>query len=664
MIAIPPLTPEVLAELCAGLPGCEFDDPNQQNFLTNAVSCDVQAVPGNGKTTLIVAKLALLSRLWKSRTEGVCVISHTNAARHEVEKKLASHPIASAFLGYPHFIGTVTAFLDRFLALPYLRGLGWPLQRIDDDVFEAVAIARYRSKPTLRASSLAQGGARRHQIETWVSSMELAPDFEAEVGVQPTRLCIRRLGGQPGANTNSGRELEELKAELVNSGFFRFGDMTAIAAQAIERYPDLMQRIRARFPLVLLDEAQDTNGAQLALLNRLFAEGVAYQRMGDQNQTLYEDDDLAPDDYWRARDDAIPLNQSRRFGTDIASFASRLTARSPQQIEGVEGQPSRRIIIVFNQETISRVLPEYAAQVRVHWGQELSASHDLWAVASRHNLYRDQTGQWPKSLVDYCPEYRSGGGRRANPENLCAALRQASVLHETDTSPAAVFDVITVGLTELLRRHGVRDPFDQRISTRTVWQTLASRDPRLPLRVRRLIRDQTLYGTAAWEQAAWQTFCHDLQALIGFAEPHADAAKTFIQFDPEGAQGQEAQAATQSKTLFVHDGVSIRLGSIHSVKGRTVDSILLLETEVRKGQALAMRAMDVATVLPHALSIEDRDFSTNPAQLSAATNVFVGVTRPKHVLALAVRKDAVSDALLSAAHDQGWIIRDVTVAAG
>jgi len=340
MITIPPLTPEILAELCAGLGGCEFQDHNQCEFLGSTASCDVQAVPGNGKTTLIVAKLALLSRTWTSRTEGVCVISHTNAARREVEAKLASHPAASAFLSYPHFVGTVTAFLDRFLALPYLRGLGWSIQRIDDDVFGAAALVRYRTKPTLVASARAQGGARQHQVESWIARMELAVDFEARVGVPPDRLKIRSRNRQPGPHTDSGRELEALKAELVSSGIYRFADMTAIATQAVEKCPALIERVRKRFPLVLLDEAQDTNGAQLELLNRLFSEGTAYQRLGDQNQTLYEDDEIPQGGYWRAGDDVIPLNQTRRFGEEIASFASRLTARSPQRIEGVVGQPS------------------------------------------------------------------------------------------------------------------------------------------------------------------------------------------------------------------------------------------------------------------------------------------------------------------------------------
>lgn len=142
MFEILPLTPELLAELGEEFGGCDFNDPSQTDFLTSTATCDVQAAPGNGKTTLLAAKLALLSRNWSTRRQGVCVISHTNAARTEVEGLIASHPTAGRLTAYPHFTGTVTAFINQYLALPYLRGLGWNVRQVDDDAFAAEALRR------------------------------------------------------------------------------------------------------------------------------------------------------------------------------------------------------------------------------------------------------------------------------------------------------------------------------------------------------------------------------------------------------------------------------------------------------------------------------------------------------------------------------------------
>ena len=131
----------------------------------------------------------------------------------------------------------------------------------------------------------------------------------------------------------------------------------------------------------------------------------------------------------------------------------------------------------------------------------------------------------------------------------------------------------------------------------------------------------------------------------------------FLSFDEEGA---DADADGNARTTAAFGDVQIQLGSIHSVKGRTVDSIVIVETEVYKGNAAADRAMDLATVLPHAFGLEERDFAANQAQLTAATNIFVGATRARSLLSLAVRKEAVSAELLREAEGQNWTVRDLT----
>jgi hypothetical protein len=649
MIRIPLLTAELLTALGEELGGCDFTGEDQQRFLSATESCDVQAAPGNGKTTLLVAKLALLSRSWTSRTHGVCVISHTNAAREEIEKKLAAHPLASAFLSYPHFIGTVTGFIDRFVALPYLRGLGWPVQRIDDDVFGAIGLSRWRSKRALVVFAQMNNGRNQFGLEKFVERLELSAEFECEAGVAPQRLRLLPRARQPGPQSASGQALEELKAEITNDGFYRFGDMTALAKQAVTRFPEIMNCVRARFPLVLLDEAQDTNGAQLALVNQLFAEGVAYQRLGDQNQTLYEDDDLTPEDYWRSGADVIPLNKTHRFGTDIAAFASRLTVRAPQVIEGPENVPSRRSLILFDRNTIAGVLPAYAGEVRAYWGQDLGPLLDIRAVASRHNPAAAGRGEWPKTLIDYCPQYRSGRGRQSRPDTLCSVLRQAAILHASLGSPAEIADLIMSGLVILLRHHGVRNELGELATKRSISSILQARDPKLLLKIRRLLWDRIVLGASAWNETDWNQLCEDLRALLGMDRP-SDAARQYLEFVTHGATAGPGERAS---TVFTHEGMEIKLGSIHSVKGKTVDSILVVETEVWRGAARDEQAMDLATVLPHAFGVEDKDFNANAAQLAAATNVFVAVTRPRNVLCCAMRKIAASNELLAAAAAQG-----------
>ena len=134
---LPTVTDEDIcrASRLLGLPvdafyGTDGTDPRQE-VLKCMDSVDVAACPGSGKTTLLVAKLAILAEKWQYRTRGICVLSHTNAARHEIEKHLGNTAAGRRLLDYPHYIGTIHGFVNEFLAAPWLRSRGYTIKMID-----------------------------------------------------------------------------------------------------------------------------------------------------------------------------------------------------------------------------------------------------------------------------------------------------------------------------------------------------------------------------------------------------------------------------------------------------------------------------------------------------------------------------------------------------
>ena len=658
MIQILPLTPELLAELGDELGGCDFTDPSQTDFLAKAISCEVQAAPGNGKTTLLAAKLALLSRNWTTRRQGVCVISHTNAARTEVQDLIASHPTAARLMAYPHFTGTVTAFINQYLALPYLRGLGWHVRQIDDDAFAAEALRRYPRWRVLDNLAKSPKLKLKRKLEEWIARLDLDPAF-TDIAAEPSALAVRCRKGQWGAHTDCGKALESLKASMVNSGHYRYADLTALAWRALRESPTLAERLRERFPLVLLDEAQDTNGDQLRLLEYIFKKvGTAFQRLGDSNQTLYEDDGTAPA-YWTPGPGSIPLDTSRRFGAEIASFASRLTARQAQTIVGLGARPASRVMFLFDEATIGGVLGAFAKEARALWGGDCS-TRDVWAVASRHNLARKKGAWQPKSLVDYHPAYRSEGGSRSKANLLCRQLQKAAAYHVAARSPAEVSEMLAAGVSGLARAHGWRAAYDRPITAHNVWATLAHRDLALPRTIRRLLRDHVLAGAAVWEETAWLEF---MEAFLPLFSPHplgseGDIADLCVFVSEQETDLADPERRFTKQAQF--DDLTLRLGSIHSVKGKSVDGILVVESEVWKGSSADEQCIDLTAVLPHAFGVTNEIFGG--VRLTAATNVFVGVTRPRELLGLALRKSEAI-ALVGPAVAQGWKLVDLVAQA-
>lgn len=653
-----PLTPELLAELGDELGGCDFTDPSQTDFLAKTTPCDVQAAPGNGKTTLLAAKLALLSRNWSNRRRGVCVISHTNAARTEVEDLIARHPTASRLMAYPHFTGTVTAFINQYLALPYLRGLGWSVRQIDDDAFAAEALQRYPAWRVLDNLAKNPKLKLKRKLEEWIALLDLDPAF-TDTDADPTALAVRCRKGQWGAHTDCGKALESLKASMVKSGLYRYADMTALAWRALRENPALAARLRDRFPLVILDEAQDTHGDQLRMLEHVFKQdGAAFQRLGDSNQTLYEDGGAAPA-YWTPGPGCIPLDTSRRFGDEIAGFASRLTARQAQTIVGLGARPASRVMFLFDEATIGGVLGAFAEEARALWGDDCGA-RDVWAVASRHNL-PGKKGAWqPKSLVDYHPAYRSEGGSRSKANLLCRQLQKAAVHHAAGRPPAEVSEMFAVGVSGLARAHGWKAANDRPITAHNVWAALSHRDLALPRAVRRLLRDHVLAGDAVWDEAAWLAFMELLLPLFSPCPQGAEAGIAALCTFVAEQKADVANLERGSTKQVQFEDLILRLGSIHSVKGKSVDGILVLESEVWKGSAADEQCIDLTTVLPQAFGVTNEQFAG--VRLTAATNVFVGVTRPRELLGLALRKSEAT-VLIGPATAQGWKVVDLVAQA-
>lgn len=67
--------------------GKEFDE-ERKVFIRNFNTIDLQAVPGSGKTTALLAKLVILERrLPFADGSGILVLSHTNGAIDEIKEK-------------------------------------------------------------------------------------------------------------------------------------------------------------------------------------------------------------------------------------------------------------------------------------------------------------------------------------------------------------------------------------------------------------------------------------------------------------------------------------------------------------------------------------------------------------------------------------------------
>ena len=220
--------------------------------------------------------------------------------------------------------------------------------------------------------------------------------------------------------------------------------------------------------------------------------------------------------------------------------------------------------------------------------------------------------------------------------------------------------MLAVGVSGLARAHGWKAMNDRPITANNVWATLSQRDLALPRAVRRLLRDHVLAGDAVWEQVAWLAL---MEQLLPLFSPHPQGAEADVAGFCDFVAEQKADLADperRSTKQVQFDDLTLRLGSIHSVKGKSVDGILVVESEVWKGSGAGEQCIDLTTVLPRAFGVTNEPFTG--VGLTAATNVFVGVTRPRELLGLALRKSEAM-VLIGSATDQGWKLVDLVAQA-
>jgi hypothetical protein len=648
------ITSKDVAEIAEAF-DCDFDDEYRRQALQCKVCRDIQSCPGGGKTTLLVAKLAILSNKWTWEDRGICVLSHTNVARQEIEKRLAKHPTAHRILGYPHFVGTIQVFVDRFLALPCLRNKGVENPTVDS----------HRHKE------------RIHQVLKWgrysAARAYLSHGYLGDKLIDGLRLefiegelKIGSATGDLGLKDESKpayTQLRKLKRQMWQEGLFRYDEMYAISEAYLNEYPQLTAALRYRFPWVLIDEMQDTDIIQEGLLLHLFSEGCIVQRFGDVNQAIFGERADRGTQTSFPSPSALYLPQSRRFGEGIAAAASHLTAVDPQQIEG---DPTRgkgaRSVFLFDKDTILEVLPAFGRLVIQEHSSEITNGLPIKAIGGRKSPPENvEPGKLPYCIGDYwprfCPEVTT---KSTPPTRLSGFVRQARNELAKRGQWYTAYETLLEGVLDFLRRQGAQTNSGKRFTRTRLADALKGRSELHFLEFRELLLDlgsrQTI-DRHYWDQVT-SALLHVLSSLI--SKPLTARAEEFLQWEPVGPDGSPEQATQPllsdpiNTYRFEANGVpvNIEVTTIHSVKGETHLATLLLETFWYKH--------DLRELVSFLSGCGDRKLFRKKRPRERAKRVFVGMTRPTELLCLALNEAHLEDGQAEALAEYGWKVQHLS----
>jgi DNA helicase II / ATP-dependent DNA helicase PcrA len=275
----------------------------------------VKACPGSGKTLSVAARLARLLGRWRQRHSGVAALSFTNVAWQEIDLYLRRDFEVRTPLLYPHFLGTLDSFVNRFIFLPFGH-----LAMGCDSRPDLIGPPHNDREPTdgwlfWRASECNKYGCRLNDFS-----------YDLEGHLHNLRPRSRF------ANCERGHDrCESLKRSVSRLGHATQADANYFAMKLLSEFPSLARALAIRFPVIMVDEAQDTSSIQMRILDSLIAAGLdEVMLIGDPCQAIYEwrqaEPRLLEERFTQWLSNSVILEDNWRSSQSICDVTARLAA--------------------------------------------------------------------------------------------------------------------------------------------------------------------------------------------------------------------------------------------------------------------------------------------------------------------------------------------------
>ena len=626
-------------------PGKVFDC-ERRAFIKNFNTLDLQAVPGSGKTTALLAKLLILEKkLPLLNNRGILVISHTNAAVNEIRERIGHH--CPKLFSHPNFVGTIQSFVDTFLAIPaYLLKYKQKPVRIDNELYNETILKFFNYGKT--------GFLRQEKSNAiyYNKIFNVLHNYRFQYTMDGILLMEKINGRQLIVKTPNAKKVEFTpyevsrieqwlritKEETFKAGALCFDDAYFLAdllLAEISIYDKLLQK---RFKYVFVDEMQDMEVHQMNLIERLFTGHSCYsklQRLGDINQSIFSSN-VNPKMIWNQRQERLFFKGSHRLSQPIAQIVQS-TSLTPTEVEGRGTDENGKaidlkpIILVFNAADANKVIPTFSNKIK-----ELQKVGLLPLTKQNYHAFgwRKETDSEQKLCINtYLPILKNQA--TTNPIDFQTLEDYLLFFPKGEESLRIYRTAILNGFVKILRIENVRDEHRRYFTPQRLLYTIKKVDQLKYELLKRKIYNWSIellefkLNNALKEMRA---FTPDLLNWLG------SEIKYSKEFSNTPSTNKPASKEEEIKNYYDNDGFKINVGTVHNIKGQTHIASLYLET-FWNGKYESERLKDQFFNIPINVSLQGLTDAAKEKLRQTSKMVYVGFSRPTHLLAFAVEKE-------------------------
>lgn len=598
------------------LPAGKHFDEEQKAIIRCLETKDILACPGSGKTMTLLAKLLILSQQMPfENNRGICVLTHTNVAINEI--KSHAYFASQKLFNYPNHFGTIQSFVDKYLAIPgYILRFNKRPRYIDDDVFNSIIERSYNTlhKARIWLDKKNGGGLEylRH-LRFNKDNFCISPEIDKEAFV--------------GINTPTYREINKLKLQILEWGYLCYDDAYPLAFEYIRKHPGIQKLISKRFAYVFIDEMQDSSEIQSEVLNKIFNEYVVIQKIGDINQSIfYHDADSKCG--WKVNDDrTMNITGSKRFPNSIAQKVENLCIRQQTIVGNGSQDEITPVIIIYNDDNIQQVLDKFGEIIITNNLHKIEKS--VFKAVGWRGKPHDTKRTIPSYWNDYFKEIKV---KKTEFSNLKSYLTSQSDSFILSNGVNFYKERLDASFLKCLRIVGITDN-ERAFTEKKLYKYISEKksDFYLEFRVKLANWCLKIHRQEEILEEIKNYITNEFKAFFNYQMN--DELIAFINSSDSEVDNQETN---QSNNIYNYSSgttaIEIEVSTIHGVKGETHTATCYLET--------FFRGYDIKRIINY-IKCE----YSEPKQKTVIQNLkmaFVGMSRPSHLLCIAVHKDSIS----------------------
>ncbi|MBP9759909.1 MAG: ATP-dependent helicase [Candidatus Pacebacteria bacterium] len=285
---------------------------SRQKEAVDAIEGPVMVIagPGTGKTQILTLRIANILRKTDIPADAILALTFTNAAAANMRKRLVSiigsdgyRVSIFTFHSFAHHV--IDNYPERFASVVG-RSNASEVERIDIvrslldqgsyEILKPLGEPYHNVPEVLRAiSNLKREGFSPVTFRAWVAAertaLELRDDLYHEKGAHAGKMKsdAQKAFRVIEKNEELGELYRRYQDELARKKRFDFDDSLLLLIEAMEANEDFLRELQEEYQYFLVDEHQDTNGAQNKILELLatYFERPNLFVVGDEKQAIF-----------------------------------------------------------------------------------------------------------------------------------------------------------------------------------------------------------------------------------------------------------------------------------------------------------------------------------------------------------------------------------------